>query len=162
VKLDRRPELRLAAVSPEKLLRELESHLRMLAGERHVLLDVQAGPDISVSGDPDKLKQVVLNLFGNAVQHTDSKQGEISLAIRLRGEQVLIEVSDNGPGIPPELQRKVFERFYRGDESRSRRSGGAGLGLAISLAIAEAHGGTLELCSVPGEGSTFTLVLPLV
>ncbi|CAM4302244.1 sensor histidine kinase [Saccharibacillus endophyticus] len=162
VKLDRRPELRLAAVSPEKLLRELESHLRMLAGERHVLLDMQAGPDISVSGDPDKLKQVVLNLFGNAVQHTDSKQGEISLAIRLRGEQVLIDVSDNGPGIPPELQRKVFERFYRGDESRSRRSGGAGLGLAISLAIAEAHEGTLELCSVPGGGSTFTLVLPLV
>lgn len=162
VKLDRKPELERVAISPEKLLRELESHLRMLAGERRILLDTQAVEGTRVSGDPDKLKQVVLNLFGNAVQHTDPRAGQISLSIRLREGQVLIEVRDNGPGIPPDLQRKVFERFYRGDESRSRRSGGAGLGLAISLAIAEAHGGTLELYSVPGEGSAFGLVLPLI
>lgn len=161
VKLDRKPELQRAAIVPGKLILELESHLRMLAGGRHIRLDTQAGEGISVFGEPDKLKQVVLNLFGNAVQHTDPQKGKISLSISLRGEQALIEVRDNGPGIQPDLQRKVFERFYRGDESRSRRSGGAGLGLAISLAIAEAHEGTLELYSVPGEGSTFTLVLPL-
>ncbi|MEJ8304437.1 HAMP domain-containing sensor histidine kinase [Saccharibacillus sacchari] len=162
VKLDRRPEWQRVPFSPEKLLRELESHLRMLAGQRHIRLDTQQAETVSVSGDPDKLKQVVLNLFANAVQHTDPQQGEILLAIRFRGQQALIEVRDNGPGIAPDMQRKVFERFYRGDESRSRRSGGAGLGLAISLAIAEAHEGTLELDSVPGEGSTFRLVLPII
>ncbi|NGZ74038.1 sensor histidine kinase [Saccharibacillus alkalitolerans] len=161
VKLDRKPELERVPLKPAALLRELESHLRMLAGERRVILDTEDAESAEVSGDPDKLKQVMLNLFANAVQHTDPVEGEIVLALSVRGDAARIEVRDNGPGIPPELRRKVFERFYRGDESRSRRSGGAGLGLAISLSIAEAHGGTLELDSVPGRGSTFRLVLPL-
>ncbi|MDO3409416.1 ATP-binding protein [Saccharibacillus sp. CPCC 101409] len=161
VKLDRGPELRLAPLRPAALLRELESHLRMLAGERRVTLSLPAGGGPEVTADPDKLKQIVLNLFGNAVQHTDARQGEIALALERRGEAAVISVRDNGPGIPADMQRRVFERFYRGDESRSRRSGGAGLGLAISQSIAEAHGGSLELASEPGAGSTFRIVLPL-
>lgn len=162
VKLDGGPELHLMPIRPADLLSELEDHLRMLAGEREVTLNLEAGESAEVSGDADKLKQIVLNLFGNAVQHTDARTGRIELSLSAQYGQIQIEIRDNGPGIPRELQGKVFERFYRGDESRSRRSGGAGLGLAISLAIAEAHGGTIELDSTPGYGSAFRLVLPAV
>lgn len=161
VKLDGGPELHLMPIRPAALLLELEDHLRMLAGERAVTLHLEAGESAEVSGDADKLKQIVLNLFGNAVQHTDARTGRIALNLSAEGGRCILEIQDNGPGIPPELRHKVFERFYRGDESRSRRSGGAGLGLAISLAIAEAHGGTIELDSVPGQGSEFRLVLPM-
>ncbi|WP_343044626.1 HAMP domain-containing sensor histidine kinase [Saccharibacillus qingshengii] len=161
VKLDRGPELQLMRLRPAELLRELEAHLRMLAGDRTVTLDTKAGEAAEISGDSDKLKQIVLNLFGNAVQHTDPLQGAIALILDVSEGAARIAVRDNGPGIAPDLQRKVFERFYRGDDSRSRRSGGAGLGLSISLSIAEAHGGTLELDSSPGTGSTFRVVLPL-
>ncbi|CAM3301823.1 HAMP domain-containing sensor histidine kinase [Saccharibacillus brassicae] len=162
VKLDRGPELTLAPLRPAELLRELEYHLRMLAGERHVTLDTNGAEAATVPGDPDKLKQVVLNLFGNAVQHTDPREGAITLALSVAGDRARIEIADNGPGIAPELRGKVFERFYRGDESRSRRSGGAGLGLAISLSIAEAHGGTIQLAGGPGgSGSSFCMLLPL-
>ncbi|OWR28682.1 two-component sensor histidine kinase [Saccharibacillus sp. O23] len=160
VKLDGGPELHLTPIRPAALLAELEDHLRMLAGEREVALNLEAGESAEVSGDADKLKQIVLNLFGNAVQHTDAQAGRIALNLSAEDGRCILEVQDNGPGIPPELRQKVFERFYRSDESRSRRSGGAGLGLAISLAIAEAHGGTIELDSVPGQGSSFRLVLP--
>ena len=72
-----------------------------------------------------------------------------------------IEVADNGPGVPPEMADRVFERFFRADESRTRSSGGAGLGLAIVSAIAAAHGGRAEMESTPGEGATFRILLPL-
>ncbi len=162
VKLDGGLELHRTPVRPAELLRELEAHLRMLAGERTVTLNITEDENLQVWGDAGKLKQIILNLFGNAVQHTDAREGQIGLSLYAVGGLAAIEVRDNGPGIPPELQQKVFERFYRGDESRSRRSGGAGLGLAISQALAEAHGGTIELDSVPGKGSTFRLLLPLM
>ena len=72
-----------------------------------------------------------------------------------------IEVADDGPGVPPEMGDRVFERFFRADESRTRSSGGAGLGLAIVSAIAAAHGGRAEMESTPGKGATFRILLPL-
>ncbi|OWA36943.1 hypothetical protein B9G55_02370 [Saccharibacillus sp. O16] len=161
VKLDGGPALELERVRPAELLRELESHLRVLAGERSVRIEWGTHPDAEVLGEADKLKQILLNLFSNAVQHTDPLEGRIDLNVSVRAQRVVIGVQDNGRGIPPELQQKVFERFYRSDESRSRRSGGAGLGLSISMAIAQAHGGTMELDSTPGQGSRFRLVLPM-
>lgn len=159
-KLDRAPELLLRDTDLNGLVSEMEPHLRMLAGGRTVQMDF-ATQSICGAYDPDKLKQVVLNLFHNAVQHTDPEKGRIGVTLRSDGKCGYIEVSDNGPGIPADHLPHLFDRFYRVDTSRTRKLGGSGLGLSISQSIAEAHGGTIEVTSEAGHGSTFTLRLPL-
>lgn len=160
-KLDQQPQLALARISLPGLIREMEPQLRLLAGDRDVHLALEEPADILA--DADKIKQVALNLFHNAVQHTDAVNGAIRLSIRAGKAGTLAElaVADNGQGIAPEHQARLFERFYRSDSSRTRKYGGAGLGLAISLSIAEAHGGTIEIESEPGKGSAFIVKLPL-
>jgi two-component system OmpR family sensor kinase len=118
--------------------------------------------DIQVSAHPDQIKQVVLNLFLNAVQHTDSTTGNVSLKLSTQGQEAIIEVSDNGSGIGEEHLPQLFERFYRSESSRTRKSGGAGLGLAISKSIIEMHQGTIEVDSTIGSGSIFRIKLPLL
>ena len=100
-----------------------------------------------------------MGLAQNAVQHT-SEGDEVWIGTGVEGGEVSLWVRDSGPGIPPEDQARVFERFARAAASR-RRSEGAGLGLAIVRAIAEAHGGRAELASVPGAGAIFTVVVPM-
>ncbi|MFC4099884.1 sensor histidine kinase [Paenibacillus xanthanilyticus] len=158
-KLDQQPRLSLTRCSLSGLIREMEPQLRLLAGERDVRLELEP---TDIMADADKIKQVVLNLFHNTVQHTDAAAGAIRLSIRTPGAgwPTELSVSDNGPGITPEHQARLFERFYRSDSSRTRKYGGAGLGLAISRSIAEAHGGSIEVASEPGSGSTFTVKLP--
>ncbi|WP_193345476.1 sensor histidine kinase [Gloeobacter violaceus] len=107
--------------------------------------------------DRQRLTQAVINLAQNAVQHT-APGDRIAIGSALRGVWVYLWVSDCGPGIAPEDQRRIFERFERGSHSRYE---GSGLGLAIVQAIATTHGGSIQLTSVPGAGATFTLVLPL-
>jgi signal transduction histidine kinase len=87
--------------------------------------------------------------------------GHVDLALYVADGYARLAVQDTGPGIAPEELTRIFERFYRLDRARSRRSGGAGLGLAIARWIAEAHGGRIEVESAVGQGSTFTVVLPL-
>lgn len=157
-KLDRAPQLRLSSVGLDALLREMEPQLRMLAGSRQVTFDLSAGS--AGRYDQDKLKQVILNLFQNAVQHTDPEQGRIHLSLTADNSQFVLAVSDNGPGIAPEHLPHVFERFYRSDVSRARKQGGAGLGLAISSSMVEAHGGTISVATRLGEGTTFFIHLP--
>ena len=157
-KLDRAPELQLQEVHPEALVREMQPHLEILAGERFVSFDLEE--DIRCVGDPDKLKQVVLNLFHNAVQHTDSKQGKIEVSLEVHEKKVVLTFRDNGSGIPAEHLPHLFERFYRSDRSRSRKYGGSGLGLSITESIVEAHGGTIGVESTVGEGSTFRVAIP--
>ena len=110
-------------------------------------------------GDPDRLAQVATNLLTNAIQF-NRHGGEIRVSTRTENGVAMLSVHDTGIGIPAEDLPHVFERFYRVDKSRSRGQGHVGLGLAISKAIADAHGGTFELTSEPGQGSTFTLKLP--
>jgi two-component system, OmpR family, sensor kinase len=86
----------------------------------------------------------------------------VEVGLRRSAEEALIQVSDRGPGLTAEEADRVFERFYRGDPSRSRSSGGTGLGLSIASALVEAHGGRIEASSTPGEGATFTITLPVV
>nr|WP_274364782.1 MULTISPECIES: HAMP domain-containing sensor histidine kinase [unclassified Paenibacillus] len=168
-KLDRAPELSLRETDLNELAIEMEPHLRMLAGNRTVRIDmvridmVEAAETHGIYGtfDPDKVKQVVLNLFHNAVQHTDPVEGQIVVTVRSDAEYGYIDISDNGSGIPAEHLPHLFERFYRIDSSRTRKLGGAGLGLSISQSIAEAHGGSIAAASEAGRGSTFTLRLPL-
>jgi len=96
----------------------------------------------------------------NAIVHNRA-EGEVRVTTRRDKDSVLLIVADSGPGIAREDLPRIFERFYRADASRTNATGGTGLGLAIAQAIAEAHHGTLEAASIPGEGSTFTLRLPL-
>jgi signal transduction histidine kinase len=111
--------------------------------------------------DREAMAQVVLNLLHNAVKYTGTDK-RIRLRARRLGRNVAIEVEDNGPGIRPHDRKRIFERFYRGDDLLSRKTEGTGLGLAISKKIVEAHGGKIEVDSKPGEGSTFRILLPAV
>jgi signal transduction histidine kinase len=112
-----------------------------------------------VDVDREAMAQVVLNLLHNAVKYTGAVK-RIRLRARRSGRSVAVEVVDNGPGVRPHDRKRIFERFYRGDDLLSRKTEGTGLGLAISKKIVEAHGGRIELDSKMGEGSTFRIVLP--
>ncbi|MFC8537724.1 sensor histidine kinase [Streptomyces sp. NPDC057249] len=114
-----------------------------------------------LTADPVRLRQAVGNLVSNAVRHTP-EGGEVTLRAygSEDGDAVLVDVADTGSGIPADDLVRVFDRFWRGEKSRSRRTGGSGLGLAIVRKLAEAHGGTATAVSSPGEGSVFTLRFP--
>jgi signal transduction histidine kinase len=113
-----------------------------------------------VQGDPARLKQVVVNLLDNAIKYTPGG-GRVRLTVRREQGYALLEVADNGVGIPAEALPHVFKRFFRVDSSRSRGQGGAGLGLAIVKSICSAHGADIEVISTVGAGSTFRLRQPL-
>lgn len=114
---------------------------------------------VYVLGDEDRLKQLILNLVDNALKYTNSG-GTVSLGLSKANGIAEIEVADTGPGIPPEDLPRIFDRFYRVDKARSRNLGGSGLGLSIAKWIAQAHGGSIRVDSVVGQGSTFLITLP--
>ncbi|MCR3921975.1 MAG: cell wall metabolism sensor histidine kinase WalK [Firmicutes bacterium] len=111
-----------------------------------------------VLGNRDRIQQVLINLLGNAISFTPSG-GTVTLAASDEGDKVRIRVTDNGVGIPEEEHEKIWQRFYKVDKARTRRLGGTGLGLSIVKQIIEAHGGTADLESSPGSGSTFSFTL---
>lgn len=157
-RLDNEPGLERMEGRLSDLLLNMESQLRMLAGERQVHIHLAKEP--SLNFDQDKMKQVVLNLFHNAVQHTHPQLGRIDLSVSVDGDGVSMQVEDNGEGIAPEHLTRLFERFYRVDEARSRKQGGAGLGLPISQAIVQGHGGEIRCQSEPGLRTVFSVWLP--
>jgi signal transduction histidine kinase len=111
-----------------------------------------------VLGDPDRLAQVLNNLVRNAINYTPDG-GIISVRSERADGDVAVTVSDTGIGMPPEDVARVFDRFYRGDESRSRESGGSGLGLAIVRELLGAMGASITVDSKPGAGSSFRILL---
>lgn len=115
---------------------------------------------LPVEVDPQRIRQVLLNLLSNAERHTP-EGGGITVQAERQGGKAQVSVSDSGPGIPPDDLPYVFERFWRGDKSRTRSSGGTGLGLAIAKQLVEAHGGRIWAESPPGRGATFAFALPL-
>lgn len=137
---------------------DIVQQTRFLIGER--ALRVARGPAVQLHADPDLLTQVLINLIDNAVQHTEPR-GALELGWQARAQTVTLWVSDDGEGIAPDDLPHLFEPFYRGDRSRSRRRGGAGLGLAIVQRIVTAHGGRIEVDSQLGRGARFTITLPL-
>nr|WP_208383316.1 HAMP domain-containing sensor histidine kinase [Modestobacter marinus] len=120
-------------------------------------LDLPDTP-VLVRGDGARLHQVLVNLLGNARSHTPAGT-TVTTLLRTEGDAAVLQVLDDGPGVPPGLQAHVFERFARGDASRSRAAGSTGLGLAIVHAVVAAHGGRVELDSIPGR-TAFTVWLP--
>jgi two-component system OmpR family sensor kinase len=131
------------------------------AAERGVHLTVEAPSEVTVRGDVDRLREVLDNLLDNALRHAPPAS-DVLIQVRRDGERGWLGVRDAGPGLSPEDQAHVFERFFRADRSRARNSGGLGLGLAIARAIVEAHGGRLRVESGPGAGSLFSFDVPIV
>ncbi len=151
-----RPDfLRPEPLDLDLLTHEVFSKARLL-GDRSWVLE-QTGLGL-ITGDPQRLTQAVANLASNAVNHTGPRE-PIWIGSSLSGSEARIWVRDEGPGIPADEQRLIFERFARSQSVRG--TGGAGLGLAIVKAVAEAHGGRVELDSTLGAGATFTIVLPV-
>lgn len=147
-------------VSLRSLLDPLALGYEPLFAAKKVAFRYEPPPvDVPVWVDRDKAGQVIINLLANAQKYTPP-EGQVTLAVTVDGEQVRIAVSDTGTGIPPEETTRIFERFYRGDPSRTRATGGSGLGLAIAQTLAEAHGGRIVVESRPGAGAVFTFILP--
>jgi two-component system phosphate regulon sensor histidine kinase PhoR len=118
-------------------------------------------PAVQVLADSPRLEQILFNLLDNAVKYTPAG-GEVIISATLAERTIEVSISDNGPGIPPAAQERIFERFYRVDAGRSREEGGTGLGLAIVKHLVGQHGGTVRVANRPGGGSIFTITLMLV
>lgn len=148
----------------EELLGHVAAAHQAQADTAEVTLTVAGtapGADVpELSADPVRLRQAVGNLVSNAVRHTPPGGSVTLSASSPDGDVVVVDVADTGSGMPPEDLRYVFDRFWRAEKSRSRRTGGSGLGLAIVRKLAEAHGGTVHAVSAEGEGSVFTLRIP--
>lgn len=163
-RLDRARPLALDPVDLATLTAEVVEDARVINPERRFSL--HAGGPATLLGDAPRLQQVLQNLLGNAVQHTPPGT-PVEVTVRPArtdattdpGVHTLL-VTDHGPGIPPEDQVHVFTRFWRGDASRNRTTGGAGLGLAIVSSIVTAHGGTSDIISQVGQGTTIRVRLP--
>jgi heavy metal sensor kinase len=141
------------------LAREGAALLDVLLEEKSLRFTVEGDEAARVEGDAIFLRHAFVNILHNAVKY--SPPGDtISVKIRNEGRNVVIEIQDHGPGIPPEDQSRVFDRFYRVDKARWRESGGAGLGLAIVKWTVEAHGGTIKLKSRPDHGCCFEIIMP--
>jgi heavy metal sensor kinase len=153
--------LDLQPVEVDTILLEVFQQIRILAGDRQQVKLVEID-QLTVNGDRDRLKQVFLNLGGNAIKYTQPG-GQIQLGLYRDGGQARVVVSDNGPGIPPGDLPHIFERFYRGEKSRTRSRDGSSFGLGLSIAywIVKNHGGRIEVDSKVGKGTTFCVWLPL-
>jgi heavy metal sensor kinase len=143
-----------------ELVREVNESLFVLAAERGQTIAVNAPSDISVTADRVLLRQALLNIVHNAIRNAPDGTA-VTIRSERRDDTVVIEIRDQGPGIAPEHQAKIFERFFRIDEARSRAGGGYGLGLAIARQSIERLGGRIEVQSRLGEGSTFRILLPI-
>jgi two-component system OmpR family sensor kinase len=165
--------LKLAPLDLAAVARQAIGNMDVLAGGRQIILkeeplDGKAGP-LRILGDGDHLYRVLANLLDNALRYT-GPQGHIIISLtseKAAGRPgqpgwAVLRVQDNGSGIDPNQLPHIFDRFYRPDQSRNRQTGNAGLGLAIVKTIVEAHGGTVEVASGTGQGTCFTIYLPLI
>ena len=144
----------------DALVIEVAAGMRRLAEAKGLTLETRLERDVAIIGDPARLRQLVLNLLGNAVKYT-AAGGHITVTLGGSTGWAILEVVDTGIGIAPEDLPHVFDRFFRADKARARAEGGTGLGLAIARWCAEAHGGRIEVDSHPGKGSVFRVRLPV-
>ena len=147
----------------DELLAETARAASLLASQKHLELEAPPLPEAPFHGDEELLRQMIGNLLDNAIKHTPER-GRVSIALETRDVEYVITIRDTGNGISPEDRSHIFERFYRGDQARSRTEAvtgsGAGLGLPIARWVAEAHHGRLELQHSDAYGSTFEVFLP--
>lgn len=157
-RLDQQRPLHRDPVDLSVVAHDVVHDLRATAPGHTVTLETT---DVEVLGDEARLRQVLINLVANAVRHTP-RGTSVTVRVRRTPGAAVLEVTDDGPGIAPEDQDRIFDGFWRADSSRTRGAGGgAGLGLTIVDALVRAHGGTVEVESAPGRGATFRVRLPL-
>lgn len=152
--------LTISNVEIDHLFNELMPLFQQRADEAGIKLSVDIEQGITFAADGEKVKQVLLNLYTNAVNYTP-KGGSVSVVIKKEAPYIKMQVADTGIGIKKSALPRIFERFYRVDKDRSRKTGGTGLGLAIVKHIVEAHRGKIEVESEIDVGSTFTVYLPI-
>ncbi|MDB6067772.1 MAG: Integral rane sensor signal transduction histidine kinase [Pedosphaera sp.] len=143
-----------------KLVTSTADQMCLLAEDKGISISSNAPREVAVEGDRARMKQVVVNLLDNAIKYTPTG-GAVRLSVIACGDKAVLEVEDNGIGIPLEARPHIFERFFRVDKARSREMGGAGLGLSIVKSICTAHGGLVDFQSEEGTGSRFKVELPL-
>lgn len=154
LRMDRQP------VDLAQLVEEVYGQTKVLADTHALTLELGLVEPISIQGDYERLRRLLLNLVDNGIKYTPTG-GHVTLSVQRDGGWVSLQVSDTGIGLSGEDQERIFQRFYRAVEARSHGESGAGLGLCIAQSIAEAHGGRIEVESTTGQGSTFTVLLPL-
>ncbi|HRV95338.1 MAG TPA: ATP-binding protein [Anaerolineae bacterium] len=158
--------LRLDEVDLTELLAGEIRRLDPRASEKNIALTLKAPPTLFMTADPDKLARLFTNLIDNAIKYAEPGDA-VSVVVTPQPDQVQVDVTDTGPGIPPDHLPHLFHRFYRVDKARTRKlsasseAGGAGLGLSIAQWLAQAHHGTIDVASEVGHGTTFTVRLPL-
>ena len=144
-----------------KLASQVVSEFQIQAGGHRIIVTANLPGDVvTVVGDAANLRGLLGNLLDNAIKYT-AAGGQVKVSLRQEGIWAVLQVADNGIGIATEHHERIFERFYRVDKARSREVGGTGLGLSIVKHVAQSHGGSVGLDSAAGEGSSFTVRLPL-
>jgi len=147
-------------VSLHDLVREAVEDAGILAQSREIRVITLTVDEAVITGDRHRLRQLLLNLTDNAIKY-NVPRGRVELGLRRDREVAEVTIRNTGPGVPPELQTRVFDRFFRGDSSHGNEVEGCGLGLSIVQWIAQAHGGTVTLCSEPHAWTTVTVCLPV-
>ena len=150
--------LDLQPVELPQLVTEVVARMRRLAEEKSIKVHFESMAPVLIQADREHLQRLLLNLVDNAIKYTPPG-GTITLSLHCDADQVRVQVTDTGIGLSQAEQEQIFTRFYRSAEAKSQ-GGGAGLGLCLTQSIAAAHGGSIEVASTPGQGSTFTVVLP--
>ena len=148
----------LEACDLDRIADEAVELLRPLAQEQGIALEVELAPALCLA-NAGQLAQVISNLVSNAI-HYNRPGGSVRVTVGSEADTAMLSVRDTGEGIAPDDLPHIFERFYRVDKARTGAQGHSGLGLAITKAIVEAHGGTIEVTSEPGQGSVFKVRLP--
>lgn len=158
-KLDQKIQVEMLEEDIKDIVEEVYPQLKILAGERKIELNLEK--NIFIRANRNQIKQVILNLVQNAIQYTDNKKGLINISVSSKNDATasfaILEIKDNGNGIPEEDLSEIFNRFFRSDTHRSRKSGGYGLGLAIVKSIVDAHDGEIKAESEIGKGTTFSI-----
>ena len=147
-------------VKLEAIIRDLYEDALVLAVPGGLSVELVKAEPCVVAGDPARLRQLFRIMLTNAVQYNDAG-GKIRMGCERTDGKALVSIEDTGIGIPPESLDKIFQRFYRVDQARTRVKGGSGLGLSLAKWIVESHGGRISVSSTPGKGSIFTVELPL-
>lgn len=154
-----RTDIKVERTQLIEVLRSAAQLCEFKAAQKHMRIDINAPEELEVTINPQLIEQALVNLIDNAVKYSE-RQAPLRVQAQLRDHILTLQVVDQGRGIEPEYQSRIFERFYRVDKARSRKEGGTGLGLAIVKHIAQAHRGYAAVDSQPGQGSTFSIHLP--
>jgi signal transduction histidine kinase len=156
-----RKQYRMAEVNMSEVVEATLNTLKYAMEEQGFTLEAEIESGVRAVGDADALEQTMLNLIDNALKYSHQHKS-VQVGLWTKDNRVCFRVADKGIGIPESEKNRIFEKFYRAHSGKEQDTGGAGLGLTVVQHIVEAHGGTIEVESKVGEGSSFTIILPKI